>query len=143
MVIPQRRARATLLAGCLLVSCSRMTVQLPQPDLEPTAATLTFRNQSRERIYVYLIEEREEQLLGRLEQLETARLRLPVRSSAGEGGMIRLAVVAGEASRLQPSRDSRAILSVYLPVQSLVGQNMAFVAGQLTGPWSPRGAVQP
>jgi hypothetical protein len=120
-----------------------MTVQLPHPDLEPTAATLTFRNQSRERIYVYLIEEREERLLGRLEQLETARLRLPARSSVGEGGMIRLAVVAGEASRLQPSRDSRAILSVYLPVQSLVGQNMAFVAGQLTGPWSPRGAVQP
>lgn len=143
MDIPQRRARATLLAGCLLVACTRMTVQLPQSDLEPTAATLTFRNESRERIYVYIIEEKEERLLGRLEQLETLRLRLPERSSGGAAAMVRIAVVVGAASRMQASRDGRAVLSIQLPMQSLAGQNMAFVGGQLAGPWSTRADGKP
>jgi hypothetical protein len=100
-----------------------------------SVGTITFRNQSRDRIQVYLIGEREDWLLGRLESLESAEFRLPESAFRSTAQSIVLAVIPDWSRNLQPRRDPRATLSLKEPLMVLAGEEWIFVSGQFQGPF--------
>jgi len=131
----RKRARVALLFGCFLVGCATRTDTRPaQLHSAPASPTFVFRNMSRDRIAIYLVEDTRESLLGRLDPLQSARLPLPDRVFIGRGEMIRLAIMANGSTSLQPSREVGAIISMRHRGSSLVGQSWAFQAGQLSEP---------
>ena len=132
MGIAKIRSIATLAAGILMASC--MQHQMALEGQRISAGTITFHNQSRDRVQVYLIAEKTDWLLGRLESLETAHLRLPESSSAAGEGTVVLAVLPGWSRSLAPRGDRRATLSLKEFIDDLPGQEWIFVNGQLQGP---------
>lgn len=134
MDIMQKRARIAVLFASLLAGCTTHPISRPaqlRPD--PVAATFVFRNQSRDRIAVYLVEDTRESLLGRLEPLQSASLPLPDRVLTTRG-TVRLAIIANGHTSLQPSRETGALISLRRPGSSLIGQSWAYTAGQLSEP---------
>jgi len=132
MGVANIRRISLLAAGLLIVSCTQH--QGPAPLPEPSARTITFHNSSRDRIQVYLVGQKESWLLGRLEGMETARLRLPESSSDLWDEGVVLAVLPGWARSLAPRADHRVALSITEPGRDLPGEEWIFVNGQLQGP---------
>ena len=135
MGVTRIRRISLLAAGLLIVSCAQRQAGAPAPT--PSERTITFRNSSRDRIQVYLVGQKESWLLGRLDGMETARLRLPGAYSelAGEG--VVLAVLPGWSRSLAPRADRRVALSIPEPAHYLPGEEWMFVNGQLQGPRRP------
>jgi len=131
MGISMIRSIALLAAGILVASCMH---QMAPPEQRISAGTITFHNQGRDRIQVYLIGDKEDWLLGRLESLETAHLRLPESVSAAADGSVVLAVLPGWSRVLAPRVDRRAVLSMRERGGDLPGEEWSFVNGQLLGP---------
>ena len=121
-----------LAAGLLIASCTPHRGAAPTPA--PSARIITFRNRSHERIQVYLVGQKENWLLGRLEGLETARLRLPESFSDASGEGVVLAVLPGWSRSLAPRADRRVALSITEPRGDVAGEEWIFVNGQLLGP---------
>lgn len=132
MAINKLRSAVTLSAALVIASCVQHNAAPLQNDNTPTV-TITFRNQSRDRIQVYLVGEKEDWLLGRLEALETAHLSLPAASIAAAQSVV-IAVIPDWSRSLQPRRDRRAVLSIKERTYNLAGEEWIFVDGQLQGP---------
>ena len=130
MGIARTSTTLTLTTMLLIASCVRHQVALEESM--KSDATIVFHNQAHDRIQVYLIDERQERLLGRLEPLETARLRLPNFSSERAEAVL-LAVIPGWSKDLRPSRNGRAIFSIKEFTNNLPGEEWIFVSGQLIG----------
>jgi len=94
-------------------------------------------NRGLERLDVYLIDDTGEVFLGRVEPAALAPLALPVDVVARSRGMARLAIIPGAAAgaprTLRPSREAAVVLTIWLPLARLLGQDWVFGAGQLTG----------
>lgn len=132
MGIPTTRCAFPLAACLLLISCApspRMALARPEP-----ARTITFHNNGRERVQVYLIGQKEDWLLGRLEPLERAQLRLPASSFVETDEAVVLAVLPGWSRSLSPRTDWRAVRSIEERGSQLPGAEWRFVNGQLQGP---------
>ena len=125
------RSVAPLAFAFVIASCVQHNTAPPE-DPSPTV-TITFRNQSRDRIQVYLVGEKEDWLLGRLESLETAHLSVPAASMVTPQSVV-LAVIPDWSRNLQPRRDRRAVLSIKERTHNLPGEEWIFVDGQLQGP---------
>jgi len=126
------RFRTIVVASTILIgSCVQHQIA-PEAPPESNPAIM-FHNQGHDRIQVYLVGETEEQLLGRLEPLETARLVLPEWSFDETPGTVRLAVIAGWSKDLRPSLNSKATFSVKEFKRNLSGEEWTFVGGQLIG----------
>ena len=93
-----------------------------------------FDNGGRERVYVYLIGQKREWLLGRVEPGATAMLRLPDASLADDPGFVQLAVITGAHVTQQAARDPRARLSIAQPTSAILSQGWRFAMGELTSP---------
>jgi len=132
MGVPTIRRILLLVAGLLVVSCTRNRAAAPTPL--PSARTITFHNNSRDRIQVYVVGAKESWLLGRLEPYETARLRLPESFAAIPDEAVALAVLPGWSRSLAPRTDRRASLSIAEQGGDLAGEEWSFVNGQLQGP---------
>ena len=133
MGIAKIRRLVALAAGILMTSCAPH--QMPLQGERLFTGTITFRNQGPDRIQVYLIGEKADWLLGRLEPLETAHLRLPESSYATGEESVVLAVLPGWSRSLAPRGDRRAALSLKEYTRNLPGEEWHFVNGQLQGPW--------
>lgn len=129
------RSAITLAAAISIASCAQHHASAPEPA--SPAGTVLFRNQSRDRIQVYLAGEKEDWLLGRLESLETAHLRLPESPIATAQKLV-LVVVPDWSRTLEPRRAPRAILSIKESSSNLPGEEWIFVGGQLQGPLRAR-----
>ena len=99
--------------------------------------SIRFMNESRERIHVYLVGERREWLLGRVEPGTVAWLALPTRSLTGEAGNLRLAVLAGSPPSLQAGREPGAVQSLAEPASAILEREWTFTHGQLVSLWPP------
>jgi hypothetical protein len=103
----------------------------PSPmDDDPLA--IRFDNNAREHVHVYLIGEKRQWLLGRVEPGAIATLRIPEESLAGHPTFVRLAVIAGERITLQAARNTRAKLTLAQPVSAVLSQRWRFSQGELT-----------
>jgi hypothetical protein len=121
------------LAVCLLIaSCALPGAKSPaRPN---PSATITFHNQGRDRIQVYLVGEKENWLIGRLEPLQTANLAIPQFGFASAPQAVALAVVPGWSRSQQPRLDGRATVSIDEVSDRLPGEEWIYVNGQLRGP---------
>ena len=124
---------ATVLAACLAIASCVHRSAAAAGDL-PRSATITVHNQGRDRIQVYLVSEKQDWLIGRLEPLETARLPLPEFGFTATPQAVALAVVPGWTRNLQPGRDPNAALSIDEVTDDLPGEEWIYVNGQLQGP---------
>jgi hypothetical protein len=126
------RHTAALAAVILIASCAQHQPSSPQPSTP--ARTITFHNHGRDRIQVYLVGEKENWLLGRLEPMESARLRLPESVSDQTREAMVLAVLPGWSRNLAPSRDRHAALSMTEVGMNLPDEEWSFVNDQVLGP---------
>jgi hypothetical protein len=136
MRVAEIRRVSLLVAGILIASCSHPRRAAPAP--EPLVRTITLRNSSRDRIQVYLVGQKEHWLLGRLEPLETSRLRLPESSFTDTDEAVVIAVLPGWSRSLAPRADRRAVLSLLEHRGDLAGKEWIFVNGALQGPGQGR-----
>ena len=138
MTTPRTRAIVSLAARLSLTLALGACVRGPaRPALDGPASvegrplTIRFDNGGREHVHVYLIGEKREWLLGRVEAGARATLRIPAAARAGTPEFMQLAVLTGERLTLQAARDARAMLTVAQPVSQILSQRWMFVQGQL------------
>lgn len=101
----------------------------PRDDIPPA---IRFDNGAREHVHVYLIGEKREWLLGRVEAGAIAMLRIPEESLAGDPTHVRLVVIAGEGVTLRAARHARATPTLAQPLWDILSQRWRFSQGSLT-----------
>ena len=96
------------------------------------AQTVRFDNQARSFVHVYLVGEKREWLLGRVEPGATATLRIPEEALQSNPGFVQLAVLAGTKATQQAARDPRAQLTIAQPASALMTQRWRLSQGLLS-----------
>jgi hypothetical protein len=126
---------AMMILTLALAACTsapgRAAREAPSP-IEATQVSLRFDNQARSYVHVYLVGEKREWLLGRVEPGAVATLRIPDGSLESNPGFVQLAVVEGKQVTQQAARDARAQLTIAQPASSILSRQWRFVPGQLT-----------
>jgi hypothetical protein len=107
------------------------TAEAPSP-IEAAQVSLRFDNQARSHVHVYLVGEKREWLLGRVEPGAVATLRIPEESLESNPGFVRLAVLAGGQATQAAARDARARLTIAQPASSILTRHWRFAQGELT-----------
>jgi hypothetical protein len=126
---------ATMIIPLALGACVRApspTVSDPLASTYAGLLTIRFENSARERVDVYLIGEKREWMLGRVEPGALASLRIPEEALAKGSTFVRLAVLAGEPLTLAAARNPRARLTIAQPASSILSQRWSFSQGELT-----------
>ena len=138
MTTPRSRALVSLAFRMTLVTLalggcapSRPVLAGPAPT-EDHRLAIRFDNGAREHVHVYLVDERREWLLGRVEPGAVATLRIPEASIAGSVGFMRLAVITGERLTLKAALDPRATFTIAQPAAAILSEHWTFSQGQLT-----------
>jgi hypothetical protein len=124
----------TLALGACASAPARQALEQPSP-IEAGQVSLRFDNQARSYVHVYLVGEKREWLLGRVEPGVTAMLRIPDEALAETDELVQLAVIPGGRMTLQAAHDSRARLSIAQPASRITSQRWRLVQGQLTPLW--------
>ena len=126
---------AMMILTLALAACTsapgRTVSEVPSP-IEAGQVSLRFDNQARSHVHVYLVGEKREWLLGRVEPGAVATLRIPDESVESDPGFVRLAVLAGGQATLMAARDARARLTISQPASSLLARQWRFAQGELT-----------
>ena len=148
MTTSRTRAIVSLAAGLSLTLALGACVRGPtRPALDGPASmegrplTIRFDNDAREHVHVYLIGEKREWLLGRIEAGARRTLTIPPASRAGSGGFVQLAVIVGERPTLQAARNARSIIAIAQPASEIVSQRWMLTQGQLASLPLRRGQV--
>ena len=118
-----------------LAACAGSRSRMATYGSSPAAAqamTFRFDNQGRDHVHVYLVGQRREWLLGRVEPGATAKLRLPDDVFDSDPGFVRLAVLAGGGVSQMAARDPRAQLTISQDPSLLLTRRWQFAQGQLT-----------
>src|SRR5512138_965769 len=133
LVSPGVMMAATVVLGACAGATARSPVDTPPAHMEADGRALAIRfdNDARERVDVYLVGDRREWLLGRVEPGAVRTLRLPDASLSSSSGFFRLAVIAGEHVTVQAARDPRAMFTIAQPASALVSQQWKFARGQV------------
>ena len=121
----------TLALGACASAPARQALEQPSP-IEAGQVSLRFDNQARSYVHVYLVGEKREWLLGRVEPGAVATLRIPDGSLESNPGFVQLAVVEGKQVTQRAARDARAQLTIAQPASSILARQWRFVPGQLT-----------
>lgn len=141
MTTPRARAlvslTATLFLTLALGACAGGTQRATPNDLSlaqdrPTG--VRFDNGGREHVHVYLVGQRREWLLGRVEPGAVTTLPLPEASIADDPGFVQLAVVPGGRITHQAAHDPRARLTIAQPASAILSLRWRFAQGELTSP---------
>lgn len=131
---------ATLILSLALAACAgtpaRSSLASPVPlgeSAQEAGAPLSIRfdNQARDHVHVYLVGQRREWLLGRVEPGAVASLRIPD-GALDETGFVQLAVIAGGGVTQQAARSARAQLTIAQTAAELASRRWRLVQGQLT-----------
>ena len=121
----------TLVLGACASAPARSALEEPTP-VEAGQVSLRFDNQARSYVHVYLVGEKREWLLGRVEPGAVATLRIPEGSLESNPGFVQLAVLAGGQVTQRVARDSRAQITIAQPASSILARQWRYVPGQLT-----------
>ena len=121
----------TLALGACASAPARPALEQPAP-IEAGQVSLRFDNLARTYVHVYLIGEKREWLLGRVEPGAVATLRIPDGSLESNPGFVQLAVIEGTKVTQQAARDARAQLTIAQPTSSILARQWRFAPGQLT-----------
>jgi hypothetical protein len=140
------RIRAIVSRASRLAAWSVLTSSLAlgacAPHLSPSAAsapaperraTMRFENEARTHVYVYLVGEQREWLLGRVEPGARALLRVPD-AALTETGFVRLAVIPDAPVSVAAARDPNSTFTIAQPASSIVSQQWTFSTHAYTAP---------
>jgi hypothetical protein len=121
------------LAGCASASAHQALEEAVATEASPA---VRFVNEGRDYVHVYLVGEKREWLLGRVEPGARATLRIPDAALADDAGPLRLAVLAGERVTLSAAGEVRASSMIAQPAAAFLTQRWTFsqslAKGQLT-----------
>lgn len=126
---------ATITGVLALGACVQRPLRPPVGDpvsVEWYPLAINFDNGAREHVHVYLVADRRQWLLGRLEPGARATLRIPEASLAEGTGFVQLTVLTGEHLTPCAAHNSRATFTVPQPVSAILSQRWMFTQGQLT-----------
>jgi hypothetical protein len=137
MTTARIRARVSLAATmAVAVALGACAPSHPGVEAPPRAVArplaIRFDNDARDYVHVYLVGERRQWLLGRVEAGAIAMLRIPAAALADEPGRLRLAVITGGRITLGAAREARAQLTIAQPASHILSQEWRFAQGQLT-----------
>jgi hypothetical protein len=145
MTTRRTRAIVSLAAGLSLTLALGACVREPaRPALSgpesvaPPPLTIRFDNGAREHVHVYLIGEKGEWLLGRVETGARRALTIPAALRTGSEELVQLAVITGERPTQQAARHPRAMITLALPASEIVSQRWMLTQGQLASLPLPR-----
>ena len=122
-------ALATSLGAC----ASGAARPAQAPSVEIPVRTIRFANDAGDYVHVYLIGERRQWLLGRVEQGAVATLKLPDDAVTQGTSFMQLAVLTGERVTLQAARAPGARLTMVQPAHMIASQQWRFAQGEITG----------
>jgi hypothetical protein len=126
----------TLALGGCASAPSRIAVDAPAATDAPPL-TVRFDNDARDFVHVYLVGEKREWLLGRVEPGARAMLRIPEAALDSNAGRMRLAVLAGQRVTQRAAGEARAAITLAQPTAAILSQrwmySQSLVRGQLTG----------
>jgi hypothetical protein len=128
---------ATVALGACAGAAPRQSLEGWGPS-EGRPLAIRFDNDGRDYVHVYLVDERRQWLLGRVEPGAIATLRIPAAALASHSGPMQLAVIAGGRVTLQAARDPRVRLTIAQPASHILSQQWRFAQGQLTSLGLPR-----
>lgn len=142
MTTPRVRSLVSLAAALTFpLAMEACASASPRATSEPGMAsddaprTVRFDNAGREYVHVYLVGDRREWLLGRVEAGAKTTLRIPREAIAEETGIVQMAVVIGDRVSLGAKRASRLAITIPQPGVAIIGQRWTFsqtpAAGQL------------
>lgn len=114
---------AMALAGCASTLSRPTSAGLAPNDDFPHA--IRFDNAAHDYVRVYLVGEKREWLLGRVEIGARATLRIP-EDALADAGPMRLAVLEGQRSAPQATSDSRAATTIKQPIAAILSQRWTF-----------------
>ncbi|MDF1504761.1 hypothetical protein [Roseisolibacter sp. H3M3-2] len=126
---PRVSLAVAVLTSAALAALGACAHRPPNGGAAAAAAVVRFDNLEREAVRVYLVGERREWLLGRVEPGARALLRLP---RADGPAYVRLAVVPGERLTLRAGPEVRAWVTYPPPAAALAARQWTFAQGQLT-----------
>ena len=121
----------TLALGACAGSQSRMATY-GTPSLAASSLSIRFDNQARDHVHVYLVGQRREWLLGRVEPGAVAILKMPDDVFDSDPGYVQLAVLAGGGLSQAAARDPRAQLTISQDPSAILSRRWQFSQGQLT-----------
>ena len=87
---------------------------------------IRFDNGARDYVHVYLVGEKRQWLLGRVEVGARASLRIPQDALADDTGLMRLAVLEGQRMTSHAMGDARAATTIRQPMSAILSQRWMF-----------------
>ena len=143
MTTPRTRSLVSLAAALTftlaLGGCASTASRLASDEPAPADAAVRFfrfDNDARDYVHVYLVSEKGQWLLGRVEPGARGMLRIPDAALAEDQGWMRLAVLMGEHMTLRAVGEPRAAITMAQPAAEILSRRWTFspalVNGQLT-----------
>lgn len=127
----------TVAFGACAAGSSREASEMPTPVVG-RPLSIRFDNGARDYVHVYLVGERRQWLLGRVEPGAVATLRIPDAMLTETSRYVRLAVITGEHVTPQAALNARATFTIPQPVSAVLWQRWAFSDGELLLQSTPR-----
>lgn len=93
---------------------------------EARTSFVRFDNDGREYVHVYLVGEKRQWLLGRVERGASTTLRIPGVALMEDGGWARLAVLAGGRVTQRVLEEPRAVISIAQPAMHVFSERWTF-----------------
>lgn len=122
----------TLALGGCASAPSRSAWDGPTPTEHPSLA-IRFDNEAGDYVRVYLVGERRQWLLGRVEAGARAELRIPEAALSPKEGWTRLAVLVGGGTSLRAAAEPRATIAMPQPTVELLSQRWTFARSVTAG----------
>ena len=129
---------AAALAITFTVGCASASTRAPiafdaAAPADGLPLTVRFDNDARDYVHVYLIGEKREWLLGRVEPGARVTLRIPDDAVAEDGASIQLAVVSGGHASLRAAREAPAAITILQPADAILSQRWNYSQTLATG----------
>ena len=96
-------------------------------------ATIRFQNEARQYVHVYLVGQKREWLLGRVEPGAHTALRIPVEAMSDDTWNMRLAVLAGDRVTMQVASKPGVQVTIAQPAGQLLAQKWTFTQSLANG----------
>ena len=123
---------AALIATLMVAGCASAPQRVASASVEPPI-TIRFDNEARDYVHVYLVGTRQEWLLGRVAPGARTALGIPEAALAEDGGLLSLAVIAGDRVTLGAAREVGAATTIGQPAAMMLSQRWTFSTVTATG----------
>lgn len=136
IVSPVLSVIVSLIVTSVLAACGGGRASLASSDPTEVLATavspvIAFDNDAREHVQVYLVSDRRQWYLGRVEPGARRTLRVPDEAVVSSPQRLQLAVMVGQPIAPHVSGDPRAMFTLAQPATTLFSQDWSVAQGQL------------